>query len=75
MTDQEREREKKKSRLRSRMLVTGQDDMETGPLQAEDEDGYRGRLIRHRIKKILLIAVPLILLAGCVLYLYYSSQN
>lgn len=75
MTDQEREREKKKSRLRSRMLVTGQDDMETGPLQAEDEDGYRGRLIRHRIKKILLIAVPLILIAGCVLYLYYSSQN
>ena len=57
------------------MLVTGQDEAEPDLPSAEEEDGYRGRLIRHRVKKILLMAVPLILIAGCVFYLYYRSQN
>ena len=77
MTDQEREREKKKSRLRSRMLVT-EADTEGEALDADrdgDEDGYRQRLIRHRIKKVIFSAVPLILIAAGVFYLYYRSRN
>lgn len=77
MTEQEREREKKKSRLRSRMMVSDQEySEEYEEVAAEEEDDpYESRLFRHRLKKILMVVIPLVLLTAGIYVLYHRYQT
>lgn len=76
MTDQDREREKKKNRLRSRMMVTEQDSEEEYPEDADQEDDrYESRLFRHRMKKILMVVIPLVILGAAAWFLHDHYVN
>lgn len=88
---EDREREKKKNQLRRRMVVTHTEDRdggmneeyEDGPDRAAgedsapEEDRYESRLIRHRVKKVLAVLIPVLIIAGAVFVIYrqYSGKQ
>lgn len=78
MTERERERELRKRRMRSRMVMGSQDEAEeyeeTEEAQPEEDDGYEARLFRHKLLKILLVVVPLLIVVGGALLLYRNYQ-
>ncbi len=74
MTEQDREREKRKSRLRSRMLVTD-DEAEETDAPGADEDRYESRLFWHRVRRVLIILIPVCIIAGLAIFSYSRYQN
>ena len=78
MTEQERERELRKRRMRSRMVMGAQEEPEEydePELQPEEDDGYESRLFRHRLKKVLLVVIPVIILVGGGFLFYRNYQQ
>ena len=75
MTEQERERELRKRRMRSRMVVGVQDEPEEYEEQPEEDDRYESKLFWHKMRKILLVVVPLTILIGGALLWYRSYQQ
>lgn len=87
---EDREREKKKNQLRRRMVVTNTETKDDSPdesyetaagqepgeegARAED-DQYEARLIRHRIRKLLLILIPVLILAGAAVVIYRQYKG
>lgn len=80
MTEQDREREKQKRRLRSRMLVTetGREDYRgdstEATQQSNEPDDDESRLFRHRVKKLLLVILPIAVLIGAAGWFYCRWQ-
>lgn len=82
---EEREREKKKNQLRRRMVVTNTETKDSQPEDGyeagidgkngeepawTEEDHYESRLLKHRIKKVLLVLIPVLILAGAAFAVY-----
>lgn len=58
------------------MVVGNQDEAEEYVEEVpEEDDGYESRLFRHRLKKILLVVVPLVILIGGAVILYRNYQQ
>lgn len=79
MTEQERERELRKRRMRSRMVVAaseeGEEQDETVGYASDEDDGYESRLFQHRLKKILLVVIPMVIVIGGVWLWYRNYQQ
>ncbi len=80
MTEKEKERELRKRRMRSRMVLGAQEEeREYEEPEAQDEpeedDRYESKLFRHRMKKILLLVIPLVIIIGGAVILYRNYQT
>ena len=78
MTERERERELRKRRMRNRMVMGAQEDAreyEESAEQPEEDDGYESRLFFHRVKKVLLVVIPLAIVIGGAWILYRNYQQ
>ncbi len=81
MAEQNRERAKQKRRLRSRMLMT--DDEEDEKTDAAEDSGesendhYRSRIFWHRFRKSLVILIPvlIIVIAAVLLFRQYQMKE
>lgn len=75
---EEREREKKKNQLRRRMVITHTENEEQDSASKEEEtreDSYESKLFKHRMKKILLVLIPVLIVVGVVYFFYQKYQG
>ena len=79
MTEKEKERELRKRRMRSRMVMGAQEEPEEyeepEANESDEDDGYESRLFRHKLKKILLVVIPVVIIIGGAWLWYHNYQQ
>ena len=79
MTEKEKERELRKRRMRSRMVMGAQEEPEEYDEpeadESDEDDGYESRLFRHRLKKILVVVIPVVIIIGGAWLWYHNYQQ